>query len=334
MAQQPIANSSHNPEWSPRARLYGMALVITLSYMLIGRLNNDNDSWVQVSLPLSSASLLLISLAAAETYLYVQRVQRDHQELQATRVREIELSQHLAFQRQSTLNQISRALIDKLDVAQISQEVLEQIAQLLEADVVAAWVTEKNDLTHFVLKGTFGFTAHSFEQLEAADWSFPAFDHPDKDPTQIILNNLMQQAPPPLADVCERERIACAVLNPVIRRTVRKSSRQADLVHNEDGFRAGRDRLFQAVRIKIACGWVNIHKDRSGSHVADRIRGSDEGQAGTQDLISGSQVRSNQGEMQGRSARRNRNRVLCAHVLREPAFELSHALALAQPSAA
>ena len=219
MAQQPIASSSHNPEWSPRARLYGMALVITLSYMLIGRLNNDNDSWVQVSLPLSSASLLLISLAAAETYLYVQRVQRDHQELQATRVREIELSQHLAFQRQSTLNQISRALIDKLDVAQISQEVLEQIAQLLEADVVAAWVTEKNDLTHFVLKGTFGFTAHSFEQLEAADWSFPAFDHPDKDPTQIILNNLMQQAPPPLADVCERERIACAVLNPVIRRT-------------------------------------------------------------------------------------------------------------------
>src|SRR5882724_4373232 len=58
-------------EFSPRARLYGMALVITLSYMLIGRLNNDNDSWVQVSLPLSSASLLLVALAAAETYLYV-----------------------------------------------------------------------------------------------------------------------------------------------------------------------------------------------------------------------------------------------------------------------
>ena len=98
-----------------------MALVITLSYMLIGRLNNDNDSWVQVSLPLSSASLLLVSLAAAETYLYVQRVQRNHAELQAARAHEIELSQRLAFQRQSTLNQISRALIDKLDVAQISQ---------------------------------------------------------------------------------------------------------------------------------------------------------------------------------------------------------------------
>jgi signal transduction histidine kinase len=160
-----------------------MALVITLSYMLIGRLNNDSDSWVQVSLPLSSASLLLISLSAAETYLYVQRVQRNHEELQAARVREIELSQRLAFQRQSTLNQISPALIDKLDVAQISQEVLEKIAQLFEADVVAAWMTEKNGPTHFALKGTFGFAAHSFEQLEAADWSFPAFEQMHTDPS-------------------------------------------------------------------------------------------------------------------------------------------------------
>ena len=119
-----------------------MALVITLSYMLMGRLNNDNDSWVQVSLPLSSASLLLVSLAAAETYLHVQRTQRKQEELEAARDRELELSQRLAFQRQSTLNQISRALIDKLDVAQMSTEVLEKIAQLFEADLVAAWVAE------------------------------------------------------------------------------------------------------------------------------------------------------------------------------------------------
>src|SRR5258706_2844700 len=96
-------------EWSPRARLYGMALVITLTYLLIGRLNNDNDSWIQVRLPLSGASLLLVSLAAAETYLYIHRMQRGHEELQVTRSREIELSQQLAFQRQSTLNQISLA---------------------------------------------------------------------------------------------------------------------------------------------------------------------------------------------------------------------------------
>ena len=205
-------------EWSPRARLYGMALVITLSYMLIGRLNNDNDSWVQVSLPLSSASLLLVSLAAAETYLHVQRTQRNHEELEAARSRELELSQRLVFQRQSTLNQISRALIDKLDVAQISPEVLEKIAQLFEADVVAAWITEKNSQAHFVLKGAFGFTAHSVEQLEATEWSFPAFEQAHQEPHQLILNNPAQTGPGSLVGVCEREHIVCAALNPVVRR--------------------------------------------------------------------------------------------------------------------
>jgi len=218
MAQQPTAISIKVQDRSPRARLYGMALVITLSYMLIGRLNNDSDSWVQVSLPLSSASLLLISLAAAETYLYVQRVQRNHDALQSARVHETELSQRLAFQRQSTLNQISRDLIDKLDVAQISPEVLEKIAQLFEADVVAAWVTEKNGRTHFALKAAFGFTAHSFEQLEAVDWSLPAFEQMHVDPHQLVLLNAAQSAPSGLVKVCERERFASAVLSPVVRR--------------------------------------------------------------------------------------------------------------------
>src|SRR5579859_429234 len=90
---QPIAIKEDARFWSPRARLYGMALVITLSYMLMGRLNNDNDSWVQVNLPFSSASLLLVSLAAAEMYIYVQRVQRHNTELQLARDRELELSQ-------------------------------------------------------------------------------------------------------------------------------------------------------------------------------------------------------------------------------------------------
>ncbi len=195
-----------------------MALVITLSYMLIGRLNNDNDSWVQVSLPLSSASLLLVSLAAAETYLHVQRTQRKQEELEAARDRELELSQRLAFQRQSTLNQISRALIDKLDVAQMSTEVLEKIAQLFEADLIAAWVAENNSHPHFTLKGAFGFTGHNVEQLEAAEWSFPMFEQAHQEPRQLLLNNPAQTGPESLIDVCGRERIVCAALNPVVRR--------------------------------------------------------------------------------------------------------------------
>src|SRR5271156_6656625 len=100
---QPIATKTDIRKWSPRARLYGLALVITISYVLIGWLTNDKNSWVQVSLPLSSASLLLVSLAAAETCLRVQRGQKRQVELQVARAQEIESSQRLAFQRQSTL---------------------------------------------------------------------------------------------------------------------------------------------------------------------------------------------------------------------------------------
>lgn len=213
---QPIVTKTYVGEWSPRARLYGMALVITLSYMLIGRLNNDNDSWVQVSLPLSSASLLLVSLAAAETYLYVQRVQKNQAELQAARAQEIELSQRLAFQRQSTLNQISRALIDKLNVARISTDVLEKIAQLFEADAVTAWLTEKNGQTRFLLKGAFGFTSCNLEQLEAAHWTFPAFEQSASAVHPLVITNVAQQSPPALASVCDRERVTSAILNPIV----------------------------------------------------------------------------------------------------------------------
>jgi signal transduction histidine kinase/ActR/RegA family two-component response regulator len=193
-----------------------MALVVALSYTLIGWLNHDKDSWVQVSLPLSSASLLLAALAAAETCLYVQRIQKHQAELEAARAQEIELSHRLAFQRQSTLNQISRALIDKLDAARISTDVLEKMAQLFEADAVAAWLTEKNGQTRFLLKGAFGFTTHNPEQLEAVHWTFPAFEQsaPDVDP--LVITNVAQQSPPALARLCEHERIACSVLNPVV----------------------------------------------------------------------------------------------------------------------
>jgi signal transduction histidine kinase/CheY-like chemotaxis protein len=107
-------------------------------------------------------------------------------------------------------------LIDKLDVTQISQEVFEKIAQLFEADVVAAWVAEKNGHPCFILKGAFGFVAHGFEQLEGVDWSLPAFEQMHTEPHQLVLTNAAQSAPTGLAKVCERERIVGAVLSPVV----------------------------------------------------------------------------------------------------------------------
>jgi uncharacterized membrane protein YphA (DoxX/SURF4 family) len=103
-------------------------LPIALAYLVIGRLNrhspkgdrftdhkmeppnNEGPSWVEVNLPLNAFSVLLVCLSAAEMYLFVQHIQ-NHESLQAARQREQELSQRVAFQRQTILSQISCALI-------------------------------------------------------------------------------------------------------------------------------------------------------------------------------------------------------------------------------
>jgi signal transduction histidine kinase/CheY-like chemotaxis protein len=193
-----------------------MALAITLGYMLVARLSSGNNFWVQVSLPLSSVSLLLVALAAVETCLFVQRIQKTQTELETSRAQETELSQRLAIQRQTTLNQICRALFDNLDVTRISADILEKIAQLFEADAVAAWLTEKNGETRFLLKGAFGFTAHKLEQLSAEDWTFPAFEQSANASQPLVIADLANQLPPALGHVCERERVTGAVLTPIV----------------------------------------------------------------------------------------------------------------------
>ena len=192
--------------------------MITLSYLFIGRLNNDDQSWVEVNLPLSSLSILLLCLSAAEAYLFVQRIQRNNEELDAARERERELSQRLAFQRQTILNQISRELIDRLDVNQMPQEVLEKIAQLFEADVVTTWTVEKNGDAKFLLKGALGLNAHAAGQVETMTWAFPQFNLNMKDPRQHIVENPARDLAPGLAAFCEREKLSCAVFSSIVRR--------------------------------------------------------------------------------------------------------------------
>ncbi|HUK82981.1 MAG TPA: response regulator [Verrucomicrobiae bacterium] len=209
----------HGPQsWSPRASLYGIALAITVSYFLLGRLNSHNRLWVEVSLPLSSASVLLLCLSAAELYLFVQRIQRQNGDLRAASERELDLSQRLAFQRQTILNQISRALIDKLDVNQMPREVLEKIAQLFEADVVATWAYEKAGPANFPLKGVFGLNAHTAEQAEAIAWTFPQFANNPKDPHQHVAENPQRDLAPELGAFCDREKLACGAFSPIVRR--------------------------------------------------------------------------------------------------------------------
>lgn len=203
--------------WSPRARLYGAALLITSCYVLIGRAAAGDSRWAQINVPLTAMFLLLFGLSVSEVYLYVQRLRRDQSELEAARAREAELSQRLAVQRQTTLNKISRTLIDHLDFERMPQDVLECVAQLFESPVVAIWQTDKTAGT-FALKGTYGHAGHSDAELAAARWTFPWFEDHAHMARPINLDATQQKVSPALAQFCEREEIVSAALSPIVRR--------------------------------------------------------------------------------------------------------------------
>ncbi len=205
-------------QWFLRTKLYLIALVVTIAYLFVGRLNSRDRVWAQINLPLSAASVLVLCLSAAESYIFVRRIRQHNQEMAAARAREIKLQQHLAYQRQTILSQLTSSLIDRLDTSHVPQEVLEKIRQLFEADLVAMWITQPGDPRRFLLRGVLGLNAHSADQLQAAPWSLPEFEDPQEEPQQYITSRAQEQLSPALTTFAERERISVSVLTPIIRR--------------------------------------------------------------------------------------------------------------------
>ena len=211
-------SSSGFHHWLLRTKLYLIALVVTLGYLFIGRANSNDPAWVQVNLPLSSASVLILCLSAVESYLFVRRVRQHNAEMAAARAREIELQQRLAFQRQTILSQITGSLIDRLDTNQIPTPVLEKIGQLFEANVVAMWVVKKGAMQQFLLRGVQGLNAHDADQLQAAPWSLAEYDNAQAVPPQIIVIHDGRKLSASLASFVEREHVVVTVLTPIVRR--------------------------------------------------------------------------------------------------------------------
>jgi signal transduction histidine kinase len=206
-----------SPQWSPRARLYLTALAITGGYLILGN-EASSRMWSHFTLPWTSAALLLLCTLGAEACLFIQRLQRQHEELRTTRARELEASQRLAVQRQSILNKISRALIDKLDVSQLPAEVLQDIAQLFAADAVMTWVIDKSGSQHFTVRGVHGLQAHKAADVSAVPWSFPQYEGPAKQSSQIVVADFSRDVSSGMATFCEREKIRTAIFSPVMQR--------------------------------------------------------------------------------------------------------------------
>ena len=205
-------------QWTPRARLYAAAVLLTLCYLMLGLAGHDNPRWVLVHLPLSAASFLLLGLSAAEAYLYVQRMRRRQAEWEAARVREQESVQRLAAQREHILQEIARTLIDKLDIHQLPSDVLEKIQEMFTADLVAIWVAGKGCDHVFELRGLIGSKAHAPEQLRRVAWTFPCYEGDADPPRQFIAGEGTAQLSPLLAPFNQREQVRTTVLSPIVRR--------------------------------------------------------------------------------------------------------------------
>jgi signal transduction histidine kinase/CheY-like chemotaxis protein len=201
--------------WSPRARLYGAALIFSLTYLLIGRLSSDDFQWVQVYLPLSASSVLLLGASAVEAYFLMHRMRRHHAELLERQAHEREQAQQLAQQRQSSLNEISRALLDKLDLEHVSADVLEKIARLFDADVAGIWAVESAPPRAFVLKGVYGLAAAAAKQLATITRTTPCFNALTSTGQPIALD-LAAISAPEFASFCQAEQLDTGTLTPVL----------------------------------------------------------------------------------------------------------------------
>jgi len=202
--------------WRIRARFYGLTLIVALSYLLIGRLSSENERWVQVDLPLSASAVLVVGLAGVEAFFAIQRLQRRYHDLQAARAREIQLSEQLSEQSRNILNQISRTLLDKLNLKQLPPDVVEKIAILFETDVVAIWLSERSAPELFIPRGVSGLPDTVAKELGAIGHASPCFEKVLQHSGQLIVADFRRDTAPPLAAFCEREGLANAVFTPIV----------------------------------------------------------------------------------------------------------------------
>lgn len=204
--------------WRLRLRLYGLALIVALVYLLMGRLISQQRSWVEVDLWTSTGVVLMLGVASVEAYFIIQRLQQRYRELAAARAREIELAERLSEQQRQILNQIARALLDRLNVHQLAPDVLEKMALLFETDVLGVWLCDRQPPYLLTPCGFSGLSPATAKELGAIGRGSPCFEKALQPPRQLVVTDFRRDSAPPLAAFCEREGLTQAVFTPVLSR--------------------------------------------------------------------------------------------------------------------
>jgi signal transduction histidine kinase/CheY-like chemotaxis protein len=193
------------------------AALVALCYYYIGWVTSGSGALVPMSLPLSTLSILLMSIAGTEVVMLVQNLKARQIEISLDKARDQELAQQRAAERHQILNQISRTLLDKLDISQMPPIVLTNIAKLFDADLVVIWVLDPRNSAQYICRGAHGLTGHSLDDITTVAWTFPQYAD-TKQFSQIILTDPGLGLTSTLLTFSDREAVQSLVLSPIVRR--------------------------------------------------------------------------------------------------------------------
>lgn len=196
---------------SPRPRLYGLCILVSLSVLLAARLTNDLDVWVPTYLPLAGLTLFALSIAGIECGLFIRHVTEERAALAAERAR----AETSTLDRQRTFNVLWQSLADSRGAKTIPEPVLQELAGLFSADLVAVWAAEKEDGVYRVA-GTFPIDPSTQVRLEKVANGSPCFDVLRNYRRQMKVTDFKRETTPAFAWFCEENQLQMAVLCPVL----------------------------------------------------------------------------------------------------------------------
>jgi hypothetical protein len=192
-----------------------MVIIASLLYLLAGRLGNPDLTWVEIHLPLSAASFLLVAVAGAEGILMIRHWQERHADVTAMRTREQELAIRITTQRLDRLNEIAESLLCYDHAAALAKVVPGKLASLFESDVTAVWTTDGLGSQTFELQGVNGLNERDQHAFAALTKATPCFERAGHALQPLVITDFARDTAPALASFCRDQRLVTAVLSPV-----------------------------------------------------------------------------------------------------------------------
>jgi transcriptional regulator with GAF, ATPase, and Fis domain len=201
--------------WSPRARMYGGVISISLLYLLVGRLSSDDLTWVRVHLPMSAVSFLLVAVAGVEACLLLREWQDRHSDLAELRVGEQESALRITAQRLECVNEMAVDLLNYDATTVLAKIVPPKLKALFEADLSGVWTADDGMPPAFELQGLDGLDESQKYSLAVLTKCTPCFERIATHREPVIVKDFQRDTAPSLAGFCRAEGLVTAIFSPI-----------------------------------------------------------------------------------------------------------------------